>query len=446
MSGRKFYIDHIMGDDSFCGTSQEKPWKTIEKANSQQLEPGDEVLFCRGRKWKGMLVPHGNGGKYAPIHIAAYGEGEKPEIDGAGAFAGILLEGVSHYAVEDIRVANRAKNHTVRQGICIMGSAEGITENIVIKNCEVCEVAGQYSRNKEPYHSMYWNGGIYVTMPGRSSSRNHLHHIHILNNYIHDVWTSGIRVNQEEDFINDIHHTCIVVRGNRIERTGSDGIIVANSISPLIDRNCCYDAGALGTKEDTKLIAGIWICATSNALIQYNEVARTRLFDDDGTAFDTDWGTEGTTVIQYNYTHDNEGGFWLDCSSLNYNRGYEKTILRYNISLGDGRGIGVYDKGLPVEFYGNLFAFERPASVCIWGEGISYEFRNNHFLFPEKPCDHWGKAVYQHNYYEKQPCPWESEEVQKGELNASELLEGRKDGAEWLENVWELLVREGNTN
>ncbi len=66
--------------------------------------------------------------------------------------------------------------------------------------------------------------GIYVTMPGRSSDKNHLHDIIISNNYVHDVFTSGIRVNQQEDFINDIHHTHVVVR-NRIERTGSDGII-----------------------------------------------------------------------------------------------------------------------------------------------------------------------------------------------------------------------------
>lgn len=183
--------------------------------------------------------------------------------------------------------------------------------------------------------------------------------------------TSGIRINQEEDFINDIHHTGIVVRGNRIERTGSDGIIVANSVSPLIDGNVCYDAGALGTCEETRLIAGIWVCAVKDALIQRNEVARTRMFTGDGTAFDTDWGTEGTTVFQYNYSHDNEGGFWLDCSSLNYNKNYEKTILRYNISLRDGRGIAVEDQGLLTEFYGNVFAYDKQFSVCVGGNSFA---------------------------------------------------------------------------
>ena len=97
-----------------------------------------------------------------------------------------------------------------------------------MEGCEISDVTGENRRNRDVYQSMYWNSGIYVTIPGRSCNENRLHNIVIANNYIHDVLTSGIRVNQQEDFINDIHHTHVVVRGNRIERTGSDGIIVAN--------------------------------------------------------------------------------------------------------------------------------------------------------------------------------------------------------------------------
>lgn len=386
-----------------------------------------------------MLTLRGDGGRHQPVRITAYGEGEKPEIDGCGAYDGVLLEKSSHYIIESLKVANRAEKRAVRQGICVEGKAEGITENITVQNCEVAYVTGQNCRDKEIYSSMYWNGGIYVTMPGRSSRENHLHRIHILNNYIHDVLTSGIRINQEEDFINDIHHTGMVVRGNRIERTGSDGIIVANSVSPLIDGNCCYDAGALGSKEETRLIAGIWVCATSNALIQRNEVARTRLFDDDGTAFDTDWGTEGTTIFQYNYSHDNEGGFWLDCSSYNYNEGFEKTVLKYNISIRDGRGIAVGDKGLLAEFYGNVFAYDKSASCCVGADGRDFVFKNNIFLMKEAPKDGWGKAAFLGNYYEAEVCPSDEERQEDCAVNAGEMLENAGDGKEWLEEQWGLL-------
>ncbi|MCI9664716.1 MAG: right-handed parallel beta-helix repeat-containing protein [Lachnospiraceae bacterium] len=441
MGHRIFYVDSVDGNDLNSGTVKEKPWKSLDRVNRMILEPGDEVLFRCGGRWRGMLSLHGNGERFAPVRISSYGEGGRPEIDGDGSYAGVFLQGVSHYILENLRVANRAGERTVRQGICVEAKEEGITEYITIRNCEVLEVAGENRRARDVYCSMYWNGGIYITIPGRSSEKNHLHHIHILNNHIHDVRTSGIRINQEEDFINDIHHTSIVVRGNRIERTGSDGIIVANSISPLIDGNRCYDAGALGNRGETKLIAGIWVCAASNALIQRNEVARTRLFDDDGTAFDTDWGTAGTTVFQYNYTHDNEGGFWLDCSSLNYHTEYEKTVLRYNISIRDGRGIAVSDKGLPVEFYGNVFAFEKDACVCVWEDGRDFRFRNNELFWEKPPRDGWGRALFCHNHYDAQVCPHDMQRMEKSGIDVRRLLEHAGDGMEWLQDQWELLNR-----
>lgn len=177
------------------------------------------------------------------------GEGGMPQIHGEGCYAAVLLEGVSHWRVKELAVTNEAETRSVRQGICICGSPQGITEDIVIEGCEISRVAGENRRARDVYQSMYWNSGIYVTMPGRSSDKNHLHDIIISNNYVHDVLTSGIRVNQQEDFINDIHHTHVVVRGNRIERTGSDGIIVANCISPSDRRKClseCRGAGKPG--------------------------------------------------------------------------------------------------------------------------------------------------------------------------------------------------------
>lgn len=202
-----------------------------------------------------------------------------------------------------------------------------------------------------------------------------------------------------------------------------------------------YIDSALGSREETQLIAGIWVCAVSNALIQRNEVARTRLFDDDGTAFDTDWGTEGTTVFQYNYTHDNEGGFWLDCSSFNYNIGYEKTVLRYNISLRDGRGIAVSDKGLPVDFYGNVFAYEDDACICVGEDGKDFKFRDNELFWKEPPLDGWSRALFIHNHYGAQICPYDRKKMEKGGIDAGELLRNARDGMQWLQDKWELLCR-----
>lgn len=437
---RVFYVDDRGGEDQNSGFSEKTAWKSLDRVNQTTFHPGDVIRFRRGGHWKGMLEPKGSGCRFLSVTIEAYGEGDKPEIDGDGAYAGILLFGVSFWKVDGMKVANRAEERSVRQGICICGKSEGITEGIEICNCEVLEVVGQNCRARDVYQSMYWNGGIYITMTGRSSEKNHLHDIIIFNNVIHDVYTSGIRVNQQEDFINDIHHTHIVIRGNRIERTGSDGIIVANCISPLIDRNICYDAGALGNLQETMLIAGIWVCATSNALIQRNEVARTRMFQDDGTAFDTDWGTAGDTIFQYNYSHDNEGGFWLDCTKFNHNRECGTSILRYNVSIRDGRGIGVYNKGLPVEFYGNLFAYDKPAEICCHDEGENYLFSSNIFLFKEQPKNGWKHAKYLSNWYGTlENLPEDPFPLSLEAFDGYPYLEPAVDGMDWLKDKWDSL-------
>lgn len=398
--GRVFYIDSIQGDDSNCGFSPETAWKSLEKVNAHTFFPGDCIRFCRGREWKGMFTAKGNGTAWSPIVVEAYGQGKLPQIHGDGAYAAVLLEGVSGWVIRELAVTNQAETRRVRQGICICGSPQGITENIVVEGCEISQVTGENRRARDVYQSMYWNSGIYVTMPGRSSDKDHLHNIIISNNYVHDVLTSGIRVNQQEDFINDIHHTHVVVRGNRIARTGSDGIIVANCISPLIDGNVCLDAGALGSLEDTRLIAGIWVCATSDALIQRNEVGATRLFENDGTAFDTDWGTAGDTVFQYNYTHDNQGGFWLDCMGINRNRECKKTVLRYNISVNDKRCLIQDDYGLPAHLYGNLFVNTKEGpQICCHKDGESHVFWNNLFYFADKPANGWQRSGFRNNWY-----------------------------------------------
>ena len=361
-----------------------------------------------------------------------------PEIDGIGNYAAVWLKGCSHYVIQGLRILNRCEEQKVRQGICIEGSPLGITEDVTVEGCEITQVDGENRRNRQPYESMYWNGAIYVTMPGRSSEENHLHRIHILNNDIHDVKTSGIRINQEEDFVVDIHHTAVVVRGNRINRTGSDGIIVANCISPLISGNICYDAGALGTKEETLLIAGIWVCAVKDALIERNEVARTRLFTGDGTAFDTDWGTAGTIVFQYNYTHDNEGGFWLDCSNLNYS-GYQKTVLQYNISVNDQEGILVADGRLPVEVRGNVFVSRHPVSICLRGKGTQAVFSGNEFILEEEPLDQWAQAQYEQNYYKKVICGKDKQAVNHGFCEELDALEADIPDRESMGPQWERL-------
>ena len=395
-----YYVDDINGNDNANGTSEQTAWKSLNKINSTTFSPGNKICFKAGGTWTGMLHPLGSGSSSSSIFLDMYGEGEKPLIEGNGAEAAIKLESQEYWTIRNFEVTNKASQRGIRQGIFINGKTDGITHGITIEDCEVHDVTGENRRAMDTYKSMYWNSGIYVSMPGRSSSSVHYDGVLIKGNYVHDVLTSGIRINQREDFIVDQYHTNVVIEGNTISRTGSDGMIVANCVSPLIQYNLCYDAGALGNSSDTKIIAGLWTCGTDDALFQYNEVARTVLFESDGTAFDTDWGTGGTTTFQYNYTHGNQGGFWLDCAGINKDPGHVKTVLRYNVSVDDEKYI-IRAGDMPTELYNNTFyKSEGKLDACFGNAGKNHKFWNNIFYFKSTPD--WASSVYENNLY--YPC------------------------------------------
>jgi hypothetical protein len=72
--------------------------------------------------------------------------------------------------------------------------------------------------------------------------------------------------------------------------------------------------------------------------VQFNEVSGHKA-PWDAQGFDSDWNCRGT-VIQYNYSHDNYGGLVLVCNDgtadASFNVGNLGTIVRYNVSIGDG--------------------------------------------------------------------------------------------------------------
>jgi hypothetical protein len=78
---------------------------------------------------------------------------------------------------------------------------------------------------------------------------------------------------------------------------------------------------------------GIWPWDCDDAILQYNEAYLTRTTRD-GEGFDSDWFSHNT-IIQYNYSHDNEGGFCLICAYGGYDGYNDGTIVRYNISQND---------------------------------------------------------------------------------------------------------------
>ncbi|MCU0913464.1 MAG: hypothetical protein MUC88_02740 [Planctomycetes bacterium] len=80
--GRTFFVSSTAGADSADGRTPQSPWRSLEKVNAAELQPGDRVLFQRGGRWRGTLIPR-SGGAGAPITYGAYGEGTRPLLRGS---------------------------------------------------------------------------------------------------------------------------------------------------------------------------------------------------------------------------------------------------------------------------------------------------------------------------------------------------------------------------
>lgn len=89
--GLVYYISNA-GNDSNSGTSEQSPWQTIDKLNTEisKLNAGDQVLFKCGDAFTGEIsIPSTiSGAKDNPIVFGSYGTGPKPVITGSVPITG----------------------------------------------------------------------------------------------------------------------------------------------------------------------------------------------------------------------------------------------------------------------------------------------------------------------------------------------------------------------
>jgi hypothetical protein len=100
----------------------------------------------------------------------------------------------------------------------------------------------------------------------------------------------------------------VVVRGNSLYDIGGDGIVVVATDGAVVEDNVVAHAN----QRSEGYNVAIWAWSADNTLIQQNEAYGTK-GQRDGEGFDSDWNSRNT-MIQYNYSHDNDGGFLLICN------------------------------------------------------------------------------------------------------------------------------------
>ncbi len=326
-----FYVDAQNGNDAADGNSPEKAWKSLARVNSTTFLPGQHILFKSAGRWKGQLWPKGSGTAGQPIFVSSYGGGVKPVIECAGAAEdAVLLKNQEYWEIEGLEITNTGTKTAIRRGVHVALDDFGEAHHIYIRNLTIHDVNGS--------DSLKQNGGIDYTSDGDKKPSRFVD-LRIENNEIYHVDRSGI-FGWSNNWVRKkwFPSLGVIVRGNSLHDIGGDGIVVVAAEGALIERNV---VGRANQRSEDYNVA-IWAWSSDDTVIQFNEAYGTKS-ERDGEGFDSDWNSKNT-LIQYNYSHDNDGGFLLICNEGELdpkdNAGNTGTVARYNISQNDRtRGI-----------------------------------------------------------------------------------------------------------
>jgi hypothetical protein len=213
-----------------------------------------------------------------------------------------------------------------------------------------------------------------------------------------------------------------------------------------VERCVAYENGAL-CDDAPGGPCGIWTAVANRVTIQYCESYRNRTGTAaDGDGFDLDGGCT-QCILQYNYSHDNDGAGILVYTYANAPHTDRGNVVRWNVCENDSvkrRAYGAIMAGNDgdgmsgVEIYQNTFITNQPAEgvINIHGNDVGVAFRNNLILTPAGiPLVHIDREksppIFQGNLYWSTKSPFAA--VVK--LTLETILDWRKLGMEQLEGI-----------
>ena len=168
-------------------------------------------------------------------------------------------------------------------------------------------------------------------------------------------------------------------------------ISLLNSTSALVEHCTISDCGQAANPHGSQGgVAGFAMLECDRCIAQFNEchgIVTTIRYD--GTGFDIDGGCSHC-ILQYNYSHDNDGS-GLQLGTFEGSTRVTDNTIRYNVSLNDAKknarysgGMMTYDRVYDCQMYNNTVISGpgrdggKPAAFLGSGGGVSV--RNNIFV------------------------------------------------------------------
>ncbi|MFD2247911.1 T9SS type A sorting domain-containing protein [Pontibacter ruber] len=321
------YYVSATGNDSNSGTSTATAWASIAKVNAMQFLPGDTILFEGGVMFPGSLYFGSNvkGTASKPIVISSYGTDRA--VISSGTSKGIMVYNSAGFKLKNLVFQGAGRTTNTTPGVeFYMDLPYSRLEYIAIENVEV------YG---------YQQAGISIGSWKQSSGFDN---VSITRCAVHDNGKAGIESYAEAR----LGHSNVYVGYNKVYNNAGiptktdlhsgNGIVLGGVNGGTIEYCEAYNNGWLNAWRDGGPV-GIWGWHCNNLIIQYNESHHNKTgTTKDGGGFDIDGGSTNC-IMQYNYSHDNEGAGYL-IAQYNYAPEMKGIIVRYNISENDGRRNG----------------------------------------------------------------------------------------------------------
>lgn len=324
------------GNDANSGLSPAAAWKTIAKANTIAFKAGDKILLFSEGPWHGgsfFLDGNDIGTPANPITISCYGPNNRANVWAGndqgfyGADNGsIVIKNINFYGGRTFGGSNNSSG--------IQFYTEGGPVHRPYIFIDSCRLEG------------FGENGILIQSWNPDAARaKGFSDITIKNSIIANCSKSGINIGAFDALGYAYPHKNILI--DNVRATGNAGVfgftgnstgsgIIVSAADNVLINKCVADYNGFLNSHVGAGPAAIWFYNTNNGIIQNCEAfGNFAGLEHDGNGFGIDGGCQNC-VIQYCYSHDNEGaGYGLfEYGSENP---HNNNTIRYNVSQNDAR-------------------------------------------------------------------------------------------------------------
>lgn len=374
------YFISSSGNDSNSGLSPNEPWQTLTNIYPMNVTQGVSFLFKGGETFSGFLYFDDNdtGNATYPIVIGSYGTGMA--TINSSTNNGFFAYNTSGFVIKDLIFTGADGATNYKYGVFFYNDLAG---NIKLPYIRIDNVKA----------SGYANGGIVLMGYNGSSGYDDIRitNVEAFDNAQGGLWVwsdslygiTNIYVGHSK-FYNNLGTPGVA------EPTGS-GIVFGRTDGGVIEHCIAYGNGINNTSTSGPI--GIWAYDSNNITIQYSESYANKTSGRDGGGFDLDGGVTNS-VMQYNYSHDNDGTGFM---AYQYSGAPPQSgnIIRYNVSENDGQknsasgiligGASPSDLATNLQVYNNTIytSYETtdPSVIYIMNNNVENIFiRNNIFV------------------------------------------------------------------